>query len=996
VALSNDRRSGSDSDSKFAILVAVAIVVAATLIRWLFSPLLGDNVPFITYFLAVVIAAWYGGIRPALVATGLSCVAAWFFFVPHYASFAIEDAADLVGLLVFLVTGSAIAVLGGRMRRAERHARQRESLLRVTLASIGDAVITTDTQGKVTALNAVAATLTGWPEQEAIGRPIQDIMRIENEATGESVKNPVGKVLAQGSIVGLANHTILISRDGSQRPIDDSAAPIRDERGNIVGVVLVFRDIAERKAAEVALLRSERDLSDFFDNAIVGLHWVGPDGIILRANRADMDLVGYSPHEYIGHHIAEFHADKPVIEDILRRLHAGEQLRDYAARLRCKDGSIKDVLIDSSVLRIDGKFVHSRCFTRDVTQRKRDEMAARRLAAIIESSDDAIVGKDLNGAITSWNQGAERIFGYTADEMIGQSILLLIPPEHAGEEETILARLRRGERIEHYETVRVTKDGRRIDVSLSIAPLRDSNGALVGASKISRDITARKRAELALRESEHRFASFMQSLPGLAWIKDTMGRYVFVNEAAQRPFGMSRVRLYGKTDDEIFPPDIAAQFKENDQRALNSGRGIEVVEMLEHEDGMHYSIVSKFPIPDAGGKAANVGGVAIDITERMRAEEALRQADRRKDEFLATLAHELRNPLAPVCNAVQILRTANGDEEAARSAIEMIERQSSQMVRLIDDLLDVSRISRGKITLRMEQVELTEVVHQAIDAARPLFAGMDQELTVEISPEPIYVSGDSIRLSQVVGNLLNNASKFTPKGGRIRIRVERQGAEATVRVRDSGIGIAADQLPAIFEMFSQVDTSLERSREGLGIGLSLVKTLIEMHGGAVEAQSQGKGRGSEFTVHLPVMEESRVIESNSIAAPTTAATTLLRILVVDDNRDSASSLATLLKRLGHTVALAHDGQEAVEVASTFQPDVVLLDIGLPKLNGYEAAPLIRQKCPYRKLVLVALTGWGQQEDRRRSEEAGFDAHMVKPVDFKKLTELIGGVASPTA
>ncbi len=484
----------------------------------------------------------------------------------------------------------------------------------------------------------------------------------------------------------------------------------------------------------------------------------------------------------------------------------------------------------------------------------------------------------------------------------------------------------------------------------------------------------------------------MQALPGLAWIKDKCGRYLFVNDAAQRPFGMAREDLYGKTDDDLFPPQTAAQFKRNDQRALTSEHGIEVIEELQHADGVHYSIVSKFPIPGADGEAVNVGGIAVDITERMKAEEALKTADRRKDEFLATLAHELRNPLAPVRNAVQVLRMADGDGEMSRAAIEMIERQSSQMVRLIDDLLDVSRISRGKITLRKEQVELTAVVQQAIEAAQPLFAEENQQLTVDISKDPIYLAADSIRLAQVVGNLLNNACKFTPRGGRVHVSVEQLDSQAVVRVRDSGIGIAADQLPGIFEMFSQVDTSLERTRQGLGIGLNLVKTLVEMHGGTVEAQSEGEGRGSVFTVCLPVIAAGGAT-TLGISGEAPVAAGLLRILVVDDNQDSARSLAQLLKHVGHTVQMAHDGLEAVEAAGPFQPDVVLLDIGLPKLNGYEAAPLIRRKCSGRKLVVVALTGWGQQDDRRRSEEAGFDEHMVKPVDFAELMKLLGRIGA---
>ena len=478
------------------------------------------------------------------------------------------------------------------------------------------------------------------------------------------------------------------------------------------------------------------------------------------------------------------------------------------------------------------------------------QKAHARLAAIIETSDDAIISKSLDGVIETWNAGAARIFGYTAAEAVGKQITLVIPSELIEEEAEILARLRRGERIEHFETVRATKDGRRINVSLSISPLRDAHGNLIGASKIARDITSRKHAEIALRESEHRFATFMQALPGLAWIKDLQGRYVFINDAAQAPFGKSRGALYGKTDDELFSPETAAQFKQNDQDALSTPRGIEVIESLQHEDGIHYSIVSKFPIPDAEGKAAYVGGVAIDITERMRAEEALRQADRRKDEFLATLAHELRNPLAPIRNAVQLLRLdASGG--TIQSAIEMLERQTTQMVRLIDDLLDVSRVSRGKIELRRERIELASVVNHAVEAARSHDAD-GHELTVTLPSEPIYLNADPIRLTQVIGNLLNNAYKFTPLGGCIRLLVERKDEHVVIRVQDTGIGIAADQLPHIFEMFSQVDTSLERSRAGLGIGLSLVQRLVELHGGTVEAHSKGIGLGAEFIIRLPM------------------------------------------------------------------------------------------------------------------------------------------------
>jgi CheY-like chemotaxis protein len=351
-----------------------------------------------------------------------------------------------------------------------------------------------------------------------------------------------------------------------------------------------------------------------------------------------------------------------------------------------------------------------------------------------------------------------------------------------------------------------------------------------------------------------------------------------------------------------------------------------------------------------------------------------------------------RNPLAPIRNAVEILRRPEADEQKVKVVTEMMQRQVGQMVHLIDDLLDVGRISRGKIELRMEPVELASIVHHAVEAVRPLCESMDHELTVTLPSQPAYLKADLARLSQVVGNLLTNACKFTKPGGRIWLDVEREGNQALIRVRDTGIGIAAEHLPHIFEMFMQADTSFERSRGGLGVGLTLVKTLVEMHDGTVEARSAGVGRGSEFVVRLPLRVTPAPALPRARASIQPVATAPRRILVVDDDRDSVDTLAILLKVIGHEVHIARDGLEAIKVAATCQPHVILLDIGLPRLNGYEAARRIREQQRPRGVTLVALTGWGQEEDRRRSEEAGFDAHLIKPVDFVALTKLLA--ASP--
>ena len=386
---------------------------------------------------------------------------------------------------------------------------------------------------------------------------------------------------------------------------------------------------------------------------------------------------------------------------------------------------------------------------------------------------------------------------------------------------------------------------------------------------------------------------------------------------------------------------------------------------------------------------AQMTAVAIDNS---RLVEDLRESDRRKTEFLAMLAHELRNPLAPIRNSVQILRLHEGSEPI-RAAAEMLERQVGQMVHLVDDLLDVSRISRGKIELRRGRVELAPIVHQALEAARPLCESAGHELAISLPNEPIHLRADPIRLAQVISNLLSNACKFTNAGGKISLTVERAEGEAVIQVQDNGIGIAPDELSHIFDMFQQVDTSLERSVSGLGIGLTLVKTLVELHGGKVSANSGGSDKGSTFTVRLPIVASDSRPTTIPPSRPSQPVSAGLRILIVDDNRDAATSLAMLLKMKGHKTHVAYDGVEAVDAAEAFRPQVAILDIGLPKLNGYDVCRRIREQPPGGQMAIFALTGCGQEEDRQKSKAAGFTGHLVKPVDFAALLKLIGETAS---
>jgi signal transduction histidine kinase/CheY-like chemotaxis protein len=376
------------------------------------------------------------------------------------------------------------------------------------------------------------------------------------------------------------------------------------------------------------------------------------------------------------------------------------------------------------------------------------------------------------------------------------------------------------------------------------------------------------------------------------------------------------------------------------------------------------------------------------LLARARAEDSLRQADRRKDEFLATLAHELRNPLAPLRNSVHILQLSAADDSATARLCETMERQVNHLVRLVDDLLEVSRITRGKIELRKEEIELAAIARNAIETSRPVIDAAKVQLAISLPQQPVTLYGDAVRLAQVFANLLNNAAKYTNEGGQIWFTAREEDGEAVVSVRDTGIGIAEDLLPKVFEMFMQVDPVTDRSQGGLGIGLTLVRSLVELHGGSVLVRSEGPDKGSEFVVRLPIAVETRSSARIAPSTGTEAAIGSRGILVVDDNVDSAKTLGLLLKYLGADVHVVHNGPDAIEAVEKYQPGVVLLDIGMPGMDGYEVARRIRERHESKRVTLIALTGWGQEDDRRRTREAGFDHHLVKPADIAALQSLL--------
>ncbi len=553
-------------------------------------------------------------------------------------------------------------------------------------------------------------------------------------------------------------------------------------------------------------------------------------------------------------------------------------------------------------------------------------------------------------------------------------------------------------RQSHFLDFEVTHDfagiGRRT-MLLSARTLSDDTGAPPRILLNIQDVTHNQQLQAAARESAEKFRLLFDRSPLPKWAVDLETlRFVDVNEAAVTLYGYSREEFLRMSILEIRAPEAAEALQRVLAQAPNT--------MPEKENARHRRKNGEIIDVEIRGSELQLEGKRIwlttnnDITERMRLESNLRQvaadlaeADRRKNEFLALLAHELRGPLAPLANMLEIINLSGGRGEMLRQARSTMERQLGQMTRLIDDLLDVSRISQGKLNLRRHQVELASVIQQAVEATRPALDAAQHQLTVTLPPRPVYLQADSMRLAQVFGNLLSNAAKFSDPQGRITVIATQQRDEVVVAVKDTGIGIPPDHLSSIFEMFSQVDRSLERTRGGLGIGLALVRQLVEMHGGSIESFSDGLGCGSEFVVRLPgVIEHPEPVPVAPPAAAELSKTAGRRILVVDDNPDSTESLAMLLQLTGNETRVAHDGIEAVEAAAEFLPEVVLLDIGMPGMNGYDAARAIREQPWGRRMILVAMTGWGQAEDRKRSKDAGFNGHLVKPVDFAALAKML--------
>lgn len=989
---------------------ALVAVFLAVLLRWALDPIMGDTLPLVTLFGAVAAAVWLGGYGPAITVVGIGYLACSYLFIEPGG----DSARNIVGFIAYLLTCSIIVVFGELLRRSNRFAEMGRERLQITIASVGDAVITTDSEGNVTMLNRVAEHLTGWTQQEAIGKPLQTIFNIVTEQTREPVDNPVQRVLSLKRIVGLANHTVLIAKDGTERPIDDSAAPIRSPEGRIEGVVLVFHDVSEKRKAERQLKNSDARKTAIFQTALDCIITIDEEGKVLEFNRAAEETFGYSRESALGKELAEL-IIPPALRDRHRRAMAhyrstGEgPILNRRIELPALKASGEEIRVELAVtaVPVDGASIFT-AYIRDITERERLARAERESRELLHATllgiGDAVIATDEQGQVVFLNPIAEQLTGWSQSEAKGKPLTTVfdIVNEKTRQEapNPALRALQQGVIVGlANHTILISKSGAEYPIDDSAAPIRNQSEQVTGAVLVFRDITQRRIAEDALRRSEERLrqAQEVASIGTFEWNIQT-GVSTWTPEL-EAMYGLKPGTFGGSQEswENLIHSDDRAKTITKVQEALETGQ-FQAEWRVEWPDGSVHWLAGRASVfRDAQGKPERLLGVNIDITTRKVMEDELRrvaaelsETNRRKDEFLATLAHELRNPLAPLGNGLQILRLSGGSPESLKQTRTMMERQLSQLVRLVDDLLDLSRISRGKIELRKEHLPLAAVIQSAVETTLPIIQASGHDLSVEVSTEPIFVNADLTRLAQVFANLLNNAAKYTEPRGKIWVNATKDDSEAIISVKDTGIGIPQEMISRVFDMFTQIDRSLDRSQGGLGIGLTLSKRLVELHGGAIEAQSDGENRGSTFTVRLPIVSATSS-ESERSHSTMQSPSISLRILVADDNTDATASMARVLTMLGHEVKTAINGLEAAEIASEFRPALIFLDIGMPKLNGYEACRKIKDDPWASNAVFVALTGWGQEDDKRKSKEAGFDHHLIKPSNLETLERLLSTV-----
>ena len=726
------------------------------------------------------------------------------------------------------------------------------------------------------------------------------------------------------------------------------------------------------------------------------------NGTITSWNAAAERILGYSAQEAIGQSIRMIVPPELQQEEdeVLKRVRAGEGIRPYETVRQAKDGRRIDISLTVSPIKSpDGTVIGASNIAMDVTLAKQLERDARHFAAIIATSEDAIVSKTLDGTVVTWNAAAERLFGYTASEIIGRSIRLIVPPDRQDEEDRVLSAVRRGETLDHFETLRQRKDRTLIPISLTVSPIRDLSGEIVGVSKIARDLSRTQRVQ----RDASRLAAIVDSSDDAIVGKNVNGIITSWNAAAQRMFGYSAEEMIGRSVRLLIPDD--RQHEEDDVLGrITRGQRLEHYETVRRKkDGTLFPVsLTVSPVINDEGVVIGASKIARDITERVRADEERRRllemaraANRLKDEFLATLSHELRTPLNAIAGYARMMQAGLLSPEKQGGAVDTIVRNASSLGQMIEDVLDVSRIVSGRVRLNVQPVEMSTVVREAIETSQPAADARSIRLDVIVDPRGTLVSGDPDRLRQVLWNLCSNAIKFSEKGGRVQVRLERVNSHIELAVSDNGIGISPEFLPHLFERFSQADAGVARLHGGLGLGLAICRHLVELQGGRISAQSGGVGQGSTFRVTLPVRSvHGHVVESirHHPVTPTHIRETQIpqlngvQILVVDDDADSLALSREILETTGATVITADNGRDALEKLHRNRANVLIADLGMPTMDGFAFIAQIRQStdAAIREIPAAALTAFARSEDRVRAMDSGFEMHLSKPIDPVEL------------
>jgi PAS domain S-box-containing protein len=607
---------------------------------------------------------------------------------------------------------------------------------------------------------------------------------------------------------------------------------------------------------------------------------------------------------------------------------------------------------------------------------------------VLGVQDYAICLLDRSGHIVSWNRGAEKLEGYSAAEILGRHFSVLYPPEaiERRSPDRELKMTQESGRLED-EGWRVRKDGSRFWANVVITALHDESGALRGFSKITRDLTERRHQEETLRQSEQRFRVLVDGLKDHAiFMLDTEGRVTSWNSGAQRITGYEAEEITGRHLGLLYPQSAIDRKLPEQELAMarEHGRYEDEGARLRKDGNQFWASAVVSPLYDQEGMLMGYANVIRDLTDRKRAE-SLEQAERHTSEFLAMLAHELRNPLAPINNALHLLALKPPADATEKWVREVLQRQTGQITRLIEDLLDVSRITRAAIPLNRRPLDVRAVVRAAVEGSMQWIDARRHGLTIELPPnEALPVLADEARLTQVLHKLLHNAARYTPEGGQVSIAARRENDSVVIHVKDNGVGMDAELLGSAFDLIKQGQQVPHRPQGGLGIGLTLVQRLVRLHGGTVEARSAGADRGSEFIVRLPAVQQAPVSEAR---APEPLSPRPRKVLVIDDNSDAANALRMLLENDGHNVRVAHDGVSGLALVREYRPEYLLLDIGLPRLNGYDIAASVRGDPELKHTTIVAITGYGQVHDRARTAAVGFDHHLTKPVEFAALQDL---------